>query len=146
MNPSNPFALRDGRTSNKKLSKMPKLTIKANVLDRPGVPQDVSISDIADLVSRGGSSPGGGVPHVNVTLNFGATFTDKATATVTGESWVGSNVVASVLTPAGTDPDEMYLLGLRPYISNIVAGDGFTVTLYSETEAKGSYTVSCVGG
>jgi hypothetical protein len=49
------------------------------------------------------------------------------------------------LTPAGVDPDEMYLLGIRAEISDIVAGDGFTVTLYSESEAKGIYSVMCLG-
>jgi hypothetical protein len=39
----------------------------------------------------------------------------------------------------------MYLLGMRVEISDIVAGTGFTVTVYSEAEASGSYTVLLIG-
>lgn len=84
---------------------------------------------------------------VTVSCDFGASFTDKAQTVVTGQTWVtvNSEITATVLTPSGTDPDEMYLLGLRPVVSDLVAGTGFTVTLYSETEAKGTYSVMCVG-
>lgn len=90
---------------------------------------------------------GGGGNSVSVTLDFGASFTDKAQTVVTGQAWVGSGseIVPAVLTPAGTDPDELYLLNLKPVISDIVAGVGFTVSLYSEAEAAGQYTVMCVG-
>lgn len=92
-------------------------------------------------------SSGGGGNSVAVAMNFGAAFTDKAQTVVTGQSWVavGSEIVGQILTPSGTDPDEMRLLDMRVVISDIVAGDGFTVTIYSETEAKGSYTVACIG-
>lgn len=84
---------------------------------------------------------------VSATLNFGASFTDKATATVTGQSWVTANsvIVAQVKTPSGVDPDELYLLDFRPVVSDLVAGVGFTVTLYSQPEARGTYTVMCEG-
>lgn len=84
---------------------------------------------------------------VAVTCDFGASFTDKAQTVVTGQTWVtaSSEITAQVLTPSGTDPDEIRLLDLRPVISDLVAGTGFTVTLYSEPEAKGSYTVMCIG-
>lgn len=90
---------------------------------------------------------GGAGNSVAVAVDFGASFTDKAQAVVTGQPWVaaGSEIVAQVLTPSGTDPDEMRLLDLRVVISDIVAGDGFTVTVYSEPEAKGGYTVACIG-
>lgn len=93
------------------------------------------------------SGSSGGANAVSVTLDFGSTFTDKAETTVTGESWVASdsNISAQVLTPSGTDPDEIRLLELRPVISQLVAGTGFTVSLYSEPEAKGQYTVMCLG-
>jgi hypothetical protein len=82
-----------------------------------------------------------------VTVNFGSGFTDKAQTVVTGQSWVTANseFTAQVLTPSGTDPDEMYLLGMRVEISDIVAGTGFTVTVYSEAEASGNYTVMVIG-
>lgn len=92
-------------------------------------------------------SAGGGGNSVSVAMDFGAVFTDKAQTVVTGQTWVasGSEIVGQILTPGGTDPDEMRLLDMRVVISDIVAGDGFTVTIYSETEAKGSYTVACIG-
>jgi hypothetical protein len=99
-----------------------------------------SITDQADLYAA--------LPKtVNVSVDFGASFTDKAQTVVTGKSWVtgSSCIIPQVLTPAGVDPDEMYLLGIRAEISDIVAGDGFTVTLYSESEAKGIYSVMCLG-
>lgn len=82
-----------------------------------------------------------------VTVDFGSGFTDKAQTVVTGQSWVTANseFTAQVLTPAGTDPDEMYMLGMRVEISDIVAGTGFTVTAYSEAEASGTYTVMVIG-
>lgn len=82
-----------------------------------------------------------------MSVDFGASFTDKAQTVVTGQEWVeaASEIVGQVLTPASTDPDEMRLLDMRVVISDIVPGDGFTVTVYSETEARGVYTVACIG-
>lgn len=82
-----------------------------------------------------------------VTVDFGAGWSDKAQTVVTGQTWVTANseFTAQVLTPSGTDPDEMYLLGMRVEISDIVAGTGFTVTVYSEAEASGTYTVLVIG-
>lgn len=93
------------------------------------------------------AASGGGGNSVSVTCDFGASFTDKAQTVVTGQAWVASDseIVAQVKTPSGVDPDEVRLLDLRPVISDLVAGDGFTVTLYSEPEAKGTYDVMCVG-
>lgn len=84
---------------------------------------------------------------VAASLAFGASFTDKAETVVTGQTWVTANtrISAQVLTPTGTDPDEMYLLDLRPVVSSISAGNGWTVTLYTQPEARGTYTVMCVG-
>ena len=82
-----------------------------------------------------------------VTADFGAGWSDKAQTVVTGQTWVTANseLAAQVLTPSGTDPDEMYLLGMRVEISDIVAGTGFTVTVYSEAEASGTYSVMVTG-
>lgn len=84
---------------------------------------------------------------IRVTVDFGAGWSDKAQTVVTGQTWVTANseLTAQVLTPSGTDPDEMYLLGMRVEISDIVAGDGFTITVYSEAEASGTYTVLVIG-
>lgn len=89
----------------------------------------------------------GGGNAVAASLAFGATFTDKAQTVVTGQAWVATNskITAQVLTLSGVDPDEMYLLNFRPVISNLVAGVGFTITLYSEAQARGTYTVNCIG-
>ena len=84
---------------------------------------------------------------VSVTLDFGASFTDKAQTVVTGQTWVAlsSVITPTVMCPLGIDTDEIRLLDMRPVISDLVAGVGSTVTLYSEPEARGTYTVSCVG-
>lgn len=102
----------------------------------------VAIPYIAPTVTPGGSGNA-----VNVVCDFGASFTDKAQTVVTGEAWVtGTSVLnAEVLTNSGTDPDEMFLLGIRAVVSDIVPGDGFTITLYSEAEARGTYTVMVSG-
>jgi hypothetical protein len=105
------------------------------------------LSEIGRLWAALATAGGGGGNSVAVPVDFGASFTDKAQAVVTGQAWVaaGSEIVAHLLTPAGADPDEMRLLDMRTVISDIVPGDGFTVTVYSETEAQGSYTVACIG-
>lgn len=89
----------------------------------------------------------GGGNSVTATVDFGASFTDKAQVVVTGQTWVTANseIVAQVKTASGVDPDEMRLLDFKAIISDLVAGDGFTVTLITEPEAKGTYDVMCVG-
>jgi hypothetical protein len=84
---------------------------------------------------------------VTVTVDFGAAFTDKATLVVTGQAWVtaSSNIVVSSKVPAGVDPDELYLIDFRWYVSDIVAGTGFTLTVYSSPEARGTYDFMCIG-
>ncbi len=115
----------------------------------------VGSGDIEELTLGAGLSISGGALNVSVagansltlTLAFGASFTDKAQTVVVGQAWVTANseIIPQVLTPAGVDPDEMRLLNFKPVISDLVAGVGFTVTLYSEPEAKGNYDVMCVG-
>jgi hypothetical protein len=90
-----------------------------------------------------GGGGGGGGNSVTASVDFGATFTDKATTTVT-EAWVTptTNIVAHILPSA--DVDELYLLNIRPVVSNRTAGT-FDLTLYSEPEARGTYEVMCIG-
>jgi hypothetical protein len=103
--------------------------------------------DADGRLTAASNGSGGGGEKVIASVDFGASFTDKASIIVTGETWVTSSsvIVPSVLTPSGVDTDEMYLLDIKPVISDIVNGDGFTVTLYSQPEAKGTYSVMCVG-
>lgn len=105
---------------------------------------NAGVMSAADKAKLDGITP---AISVTATCDFGALFTDKAKTVVTGQTWVtaGSEIVASVRTPASVDPDEMYLLDIKPVISDLVAGVGFTVTLYSQPEAKGSYDVMCIG-
>lgn len=97
--------------------------------------------------SSGAGGPAAAGNSVTAAMSFGVNFTDKAETVVTGQTWVKADteIVAQVLTPAGVDPDEIRLLDFKPVISNLVVGTGFTVTLYSEPEAKGSYSVMCIG-
>lgn len=112
--------------------------------------EEITIGTNLTLTSGGvlnASGGGGSGNSVTVTCDFGASFTDKAQTIVTGKTWVtsGSEIIAQVLTPSGVDPDEIRLLGFNPVISDLVVGDGFTVTLFSEPEAKGTYDVMCIG-
>ena len=90
---------------------------------------------------------GGGGNSTTVDVDFGSSFTDKAQVVVTGLSWVTttSEITCQVLCPTTSDPDELYMLNIRPVISSLVNATGFTLTLYSEQEAKGIYKVMCVG-
>lgn len=92
--------------------------------------------------------PSGGVNQTIVTCSFGVSFTDKAQTVVTGITWAdkAKALSALVITPDGVDPDEMYLLDIEPVVSDVVSGTGFTVTLYSQPEAKGDYDVLILGG
>ena len=82
-----------------------------------------------------------------MTVDFGASFTDRATLVVTGQTWVAadSEIVVSSKVPAGVDPDELYLIDFRWYVSDLVAGTGFTLTVYSSPEARGTYDFMCIG-
>lgn len=96
---------------------------------------------------QGPPGGGGGGNSVTATVDFTAAFLDKASVVVTGQTWVTatSEIVGQVRTPSGTDVDEMYLLNFRVVISDLVVGVGFTVTVYSEAEATGTYDVMCIG-
>jgi hypothetical protein len=128
------------------------LSIAVNALQAGGGGGGVTDGDKGDVIVSGSGTvwtlDTAVTPRkVTASVNFGASFTDKAFFVVTGQTWVTSSsvIAANVLTPSGTDPDEMYLLDIKPVISDIVNGDGFTVTLYSEPEAKGTYSVMCMG-
>ncbi len=113
--------------------------------------QDVLVSGNNIKTVNGNSLLGSGdlivSSRTTVDVDFGSSFTDKAQVVVTGQSWVTptSSISCQVLCPTASDPDELYLLNIRPVISSLVNGVGFTLTLYSEQEAKGIYKVMCVG-
>lgn len=111
-----------------------------------GTVEEISIGTNLSLTAGTLNASGGGA-SVSATLSFGGSFTDKAQTVVTGQAWVTANseIVPQVLTPSGVDPDEMRLLDFKPVISDLVVGTGFTVTLFSEPEARGDYSVMCVG-
>lgn len=81
-----------------------------------------------------------------VTVDFGASYTDKTEVVLTGKSWVSSTtaISAHALTPIGMDADEMYLYRFYPVISNKVNGVGFTLTVYSEIEYTGIITIMII--
>lgn len=162
----------NGVVTNAKAADMATARIKGRVSGGTGDPEDLTgtqattLLDVFTSALKGLVPPsGGGTTNflradgtfaapasgsgnsVDVECIFGPTFTDKAQTVVTGQAWVtaDSEIVAQVLTPSGTDPDEIRMLSFDPVISDKVAGDGFTVTLYSEPEAKGSYHVMCIG-
>jgi hypothetical protein len=85
---------------------------------------------------------------IRVDVDFGVGWNDKAQTVLVNQAWVTENsaITAQVLTPPGSDPDEMYLLDMRAEVSDLVPGVGFTVTAYSQPEATGEYTVMVIGG
>jgi len=81
---------------------------------------------------------------VLTTCAFGASFTDRAATVVTGQTWVGASscIIPSILT---TNIDEAQLLDMSVIISDLVVGVGFTVTALCENEARGNYSIMCLG-
>lgn len=95
----------------------------------------------------GPNGGGGGGNSWDGVVDFGASFTDKASVAIAAP-WVSAlnNPLSVMVLPKnGEDADELYLLDLRPQITDIVPGVGFTVTVYSEPEAKGDYYVVGLG-
>jgi hypothetical protein len=89
----------------------------------------------------------GGGNSTTQTVDFGSLFTDKAQVVVTGQSWVTttSEIIAQIKTPSGVDADEIRLFEFNVIISDLVNGVGFTITVYSEPEATGTYEIMCIG-
>lgn len=100
-----------------------------------------------NTITINASGGGGGGNSVTTIVSFGASFTDSASTVVTGQSWVttGSEITAQVVCDSGVDPLEVALLDFKIVISDLVVGVGFTVTLYSMPQAKGDYSVMCIG-
>ncbi len=92
------------------------------------------------------SASSSGANSVTVTVDFGASFTHFADVVVTGQSWVtGTSEI--VVTPIASSGNEMEVavLSFQPVVSQLVAGTGFTLSVYTPVEAKGTYDFLCVG-
>lgn len=120
-----------------------------------------TIDDIAGLLKSAGLDPRqangileafrlslvnvGGGNSVLATVDFGASFTHYASASVAA-TWVtaGSEIVVTPLAASGQEV-ETALLSFNPVVSDLTAGVGFTLHVYTPIEAKGTYSFSCVG-
>ena len=92
------------------------------------------------------SSSSGVAGTVAVTVNFGSTFTHFAQTVVTGQTWVASGTYIVTTPKAATGQvEETALMSFHPVVSDLVAGTGFTLSVYTPIEAKGTYTFTCVG-
>ena len=82
-------------------------------------------------------------------VDFGASETDIATLTVTGQTWVTSTsrILANVAAESTTDHDaeDGILEGLTAYVSNLVAGTGFDISVRATNNTWGKYKVNVVG-
>lgn len=90
------------------------------------------------------SAASGSGNAVYATVDFGASFTHYATVAVTGQTWVTalSKIVAM---PTGGNPMENAILQFAPTVTDLVVGDGFTLSVYTPVKAKGTYTFNCIG-
>lgn len=90
------------------------------------------------------AAPAGSVNTLEVTVDFGASFTHFAQTVVTGETWVeGTSKIVAMVT--GSSPEEQALMQFSATVSDLVVGDGFTLSVYTPIEAKGTYTFACIG-
>lgn len=87
----------------------------------------------------------GAASAVEASVNFGATFTEYATATVAA-AWVTATSKIAV-TPFATaaEAQDVLLHGFQFAITDRVAGVGFTLHVWAAREAKGTYTFHCIG-
>lgn len=92
-------------------------------------------------------SGGSGVSGmVVVTVDFGSTFTHFAQTVVTGEAWVVPGTAICVQPKAASGQvEETALMSFQTVVSDFVNGVGFTLSVYTPVEAKGTYTFTCVG-
>lgn len=103
---------------------------------------DQRLGTEATTTAGGGGGSGNAVA---VAVDFGASFTDSASAVVTGQAWVASDSTIVVGQPHDVDTDELRLLGFEPFVVDRVAGVGFTLVVKCEAEAKGTYTFPVLG-
>jgi hypothetical protein len=93
------------------------------------------------------TASGGSGNATNLTVNFGTGDT-LATATATGQAWVGSSIsiVATIMDQSGgNSAEDAAAEEITVTVGNIVVGDGFTVYASSPNGSTGTYLVACVG-
>lgn len=107
---------------------------------------DVTISRIdarLDALELAVAALGGG-NSVAVVADFGASFTHFTQTVVTGQTWVTALSKINPI-PTGTNPTELAVLQFSCAITDLVVGDGFTLSVYTPAKAKGTYTFNCIG-
>lgn len=93
-----------------------------------------------------GTPAGGSGNAVDVTVDFGASFSHYATATVTGQTWVtGTSKIVATVKAAANKAMETAIFQFAATVSDLVVGTGFTLSVFTPVRAKGTYTFSCVG-
>ena len=89
---------------------------------------------------------GGAINALAVVVDFGASFNQWAQTVVTGQDWVtADSKIIPTIRPAAGKEMETVLFNFRPVISNVVAGVGFTLSVFTDVRAKGQYTFDCIG-
>lgn len=102
-----------------------------------------AVKTIPTMGGSGSTSSGGN--SVLATVDFGASFTHYTSVSVAA-TWVAadSEIVVTPLAVAGQEI-EYTLMSFSPVVSDLSAGVGFTLHVYTPIEAKGTYQFSCVG-
>jgi len=100
----------------------------------------------SDITRVSGSSSSGSANSVSVSVDFGSSFTNYAETAVTGQTWVAadSEIVATPLC-TGSDYMEYAVLGFKHVVHSLVAGDGFTLGVFTDVQAKGTYNFAVMG-
>lgn len=123
-------------------------SVRIDDIDASGTPSNSTFlrGDGSWASAGGGGGGGGGGNAVDVTVDFGSSFCQFASTVVTGQSWVTStSAIAATVKAASGKAMESAVLELRPVVSDLVNGTGFTLSVFAPHKAKGTYTVSCVG-
>jgi hypothetical protein len=88
----------------------------------------------------------GGGNGVEVTVSFGASFTEYASTVVTGQAWVtGTSKIVVTASSTAAEAQDALLHGFRFAVTDLVVGNGFTLHVHAPVEAKGDYTFFCIG-
>lgn len=90
------------------------------------------------------AAPAGAGNACDAVVDFGSTFTHFASVVVTGQTWVTATSRINA-TVTATDVEEAALMQFSTVISARAIGVGFTLSVYTPIEAKGTYTFACIG-